>query len=101
MTIIDLYDVKLANAQSGGHWFEPGTLRFFRSRLPQVAYQGPGGTYFVSSEQFRGSNGARAPRAYTVRRFHPETGDVDTVGEFQAYKHRSTADRAARKLALG
>ena len=76
-------------------------MRFFRSRVAELAYQGPGGTYFVSSERFVASNGYTPGRAYSVRRFDPDTGSVDTVGAFQAYAHRSTADRRARKLARG
>ena len=67
-----------------------------RSRLPQGGYCGDKvNCYFVTSEQFD----YRSPRLYTVRVCNLETGDVDTIDEFQGYRSRSTADRRARWLA--
>jgi len=77
-----------------GHWFDPGTMRFFSSRVGQTGWEGPGGTYFVSSEQFDSTS----PRLYTVRR-QKSGGDIDTVGEFQGYTSRAAADARARHLA--
>lgn len=92
-------DIKAANERAGFFFFEPATLRFFRSRVHSDVYQGPGGVYFVTSEQFRASNGYTAPRLFTVRRFDPETGSADTEGEFQAYGTRGKAHRAAQGCA--
>jgi hypothetical protein len=91
--------IKAANKANGGHWFERSTLRFFNSRILAKVYQGPGGIYFVSSEQFVGSQGA-APRKFTVRQFDPKTGDVDTVGEFNELT-MSEAKAGAKALAKG
>ena len=74
-------------------WFSPDTLRFFRSRVGSKVYEGPGGVYFVTSEQ-----GPHGPRRWSVRRFLPDKGAVDTVGEFQAYQSLAGAYGAARKL---
>lgn len=95
---VDMFDIARHHL---GHWFDPSSMRFFRSRLAQGGYRTADGSrvFFVSSEQFEDSRGYRAPRLYTVRVMDWATGDVDTVGEFQAYGTRSTADRAARKLA--
>ena len=78
----------------GFHWFDPDTMRFFRTRLPRHGYRGPGGTYFVSSEQ-----GPLMPREYTVRRL-VGLGRIETVGEFCGYKARATATEAAKAHAL-
>ena len=84
----------------GRHWFDPDTLRFFRCRLPQTGYESPAGkVYFVTSEQNRGFGGPY-PRLYSVRVL-TGPGEIDTAGEFQAYRTRAAADRAARKLAKG
>jgi hypothetical protein len=112
MTPLDtMYDIKRANADAGQHWFEPGALRFFRSRIGDTVYPAPAQrvTYFVSSEQFVGSRGDAAPRKYSIRKvywggWYPDgrehvRGDVDTAGEFQAYDSGSTARRHAAAMA--
>lgn len=91
-----MYDIQLENKQRGLFWFEPDTLRFFSSRVSQEVYQGPGGIYFVTSEQNKGFGGTY-PRLYSVRCFSPDTKQIYTVGEFQAYKSRSGAHSAAKK----
>jgi hypothetical protein len=94
--------IQEANRDAGYDFFEADTMRFFASRLcPRTVEQGPGGVYFITSEQFRASNGYRATRRYTVRRFYPETRDIGSVGVFQAYATREAAHRAARRLAAG
>lgn len=89
--IIDEY-----NPGVGRHWFDASTKRFFRSRLPQSGYRGPGGTFFVSSEQFVGSDHIPARRRYTVRQL--KDGDIKTVGEFNVLS-RSGANALARRCA--
>ena len=81
----------------GAHWFDPETLRWFRCRLPQYGYRGPGGTFFVSSEK-----GPRytSPRLYTVRQL-VGPGEIEDVGGFQRYASRSGADKAAKRAAEG
>lgn len=100
MQTFTMYDIELANRQAGFHWFEPSSKRFFRSRYGQTVYHGPGGIYFVSSEQFEGSSGNRAERLFTVRRFESETGNVGTVGAFNVLK-RHRAHALAVKCAAG
>ena len=83
-----------ARLSGGGHWFDRSTMRFFRSMLSRSAYVGPGGVYFVSSEQF--DDGAR--RAYTVRAWRGS--DVATVGDFNVAS-RETALARAKAAAAG
>lgn len=103
MNYISTADIERANERAGFHFFEPATLRFFASRVAQTGYltADHARAYFVTSEQFRPFDGTPAARRYTVRVCDLTTGDVDTVGEFQQYACRSTADRAARTLAAG
>lgn len=88
-------DVRAANKARGHHFFEPGTLRFFRSRIGSELH---GGRYFITSEQFVGSSG-RGARLFTVREVKPD-GSCATVGEFQAYATRSQALGAIKRLLL-
>lgn len=95
---VDIDDIKSAAKVRGSHWFDKDTLRFFAGRVLPTLYKGPGGIFFVSSEQYRGTNGYSQPRKYTVRRFDPVEADVDTVGEFNVLS-RSQAVRLARQSA--
>lgn len=66
------------NKQHSGHWFDKDAIRFFNSRV-----HGQTNKYglFISSEQY--SDGT--PRMYTVRLFHPATGSVYSVSDFQQF----------------
>ena len=75
---MDINDVIRIARAHGSHWFDAAALRFFRGRVLPTVYEGPGGIFFVSSEQYSD----QTPRRYTVRKFKPEDGDVDTVGAF-------------------
>lgn len=92
-------DIKAANRAIGGHFFDRDTIRFFASRVLDTVYEGPGGVFFVTSEQFRGSTHTE-PRNYTVRKFDPETGSVDTMSGFNNLT-KGKAQRAARDAAAG
>jgi hypothetical protein len=74
--------IKAAVRRAGGHWFDPGTMEFFSSRLESGPFVGPGGVYFVSSERMTWPNRPDwdAPRRYTVRQFHPDKGAISTPG---------------------
>lgn len=97
MELLERYEIERINERHGGHWFEAGSMRFFNSRVAEVGYKATSGrrVYFVSSERFDAST----PRRYSVRVMDLETGDVSTVGVFQQYASRGTADRAARNAA--
>lgn len=87
--------IKAANRAAGQHFFDPDTMRFFRSRMLRGVI---GGRFFITSEQYVDSEGNADPRRYTVR-VVDDAGHVDTVGEFQAYATPAAARAAARKLA--
>ena len=90
MFFFNVSQIKAANKAAGLHWFEPSTLRFFKSRVLSTVY---GGRFFVSSEQ--GPNGVRA---YSVREAS-EDGEISTVGEFQGWATATQAKREAKRLA--
>jgi hypothetical protein len=88
-------DIERDAERAGSHFFDRSSKRFFRSRILPDAFHGNGGCYFVTSEQFEASNGHRAPRGYTVRKFKPEDGDVSSFGPFNALS-RAQALRFAK-----
>jgi hypothetical protein len=81
-----------------GHYFERGTMRFFRSRVLWQVFPGQTEVYFVTSERFVGSDGRGKPRYYTVRAYNPVTDDIRTVPPFNELT-RGKALRIARDLA--
>jgi hypothetical protein len=80
-----------------GHWFSVGAMRFFNSRWAQTATLIGTKAYFVSSDQFRDGIHSN-PRRYSVRVCDMATGDIKTVGEFQAYASGREADAAIKKI---
>lgn len=84
-----------ANRESGSHYFDADTMRFFGSRVLDTVY---GGRFFVTSE--RTGFDHNSPRAYTVREFMPD-GSIETVGEFNAYATSGAAKTAARLAGKG
>jgi hypothetical protein len=92
----------------GRHWFDADTMRYFHTRLPDHGWEGPGGTYFASSEQrepyayrdIRGELQPATPRRYSVRKL-AGPGKIDTIGEFHSYGTLAQADGAAKRFAAG
>jgi hypothetical protein len=92
--------IRAANKNAGFYYFEPSAMRFFDSKIEPRVYQGDGGIFFVTSEQFHGSDGRSAPRKWSVCKFNPETGDVDRHGPFNEMD-RTEAMRTAKRAARG
>ena len=93
---VPMSEIKAAAEAAGSFWFEPATMRFFASRVGSGGYRASSGAiYFVSSEQFRASNGYRAARRYTVRKLTPGKLSINDVGGFQEYATGREATRAA------
>ena len=92
--------IKQANVNAGCFFFEPSAMRFFRSRVCADVFEGPGGIYFVTSEQFEASDGWRAARRYTVHGFDPATGHIRGHDAFQKHATRRSALRAAKRASL-
>ena len=84
-------EIKAANKRAGYHWFEPASMRFFKSKVLPTVYRG---RYFISSEQ---APGPFARRVYTVREANPD-GSIDTVGKFQGYATAAAARKAINAL---
>lgn len=89
-------EIRAANERAGMHFFERAAMRFFASKVE--GSQVFGGRYFITSEQFRPSSGPAAPRRFTIREART-SGDVFTIGEFQAFYSAAEARAVARHLA--
>lgn len=91
-----LDEIKQANEQAHRHWFSKDTMRFFSSRIGARVYPDHScrRTLFVSSEQ-----PPHGPRHYSVRAAIWDTGHIETVGEFGAYRTGAQAHRAAQETA--
>jgi hypothetical protein len=92
--------IREADSRAGRHFFSPDTMRFFRSRVLPTVFQGPGGVYFITSEQFVGSDGVSKPRKYTVRNFTSDPVDIRTVSDFNQTSKKQ-AQTIAAVLAAG
>lgn len=83
-----------------GHFFDRDTMRFFKSRAHSRTYEGPGGHYFVTSEQQPAWGAGHQRRRYKVRGYDAAADRIKSAGEFLGYKTSGKAHRAASKLAL-
>jgi len=95
---ISIEQVKRAHEEIyHGYWFTDGAKRFFDSRWEETATLIGTKALFVSSDQFH--DGAHSePRKYSVRVCDLATGDINTVGEFQAYATAAQARAAIKKI---
>lgn len=84
-------EVRQANKRIGHHWFDPGAMRFFNTRVIPPLEKG---RYFVTSERFDSST----PRRFTVRVAMCD-GRVETVGDFMQYATVRDARKAIRMMA--
>ncbi len=99
-TYYTIEDIERRNKEVGQHFFDADTKRFFSSRISETVYQGPGGIFIVTSEQFQGTTHTE-PRKYTPRKFDWESGSFqhfDGEPEFNTCS-KSVAHRIARQAA--
>ncbi len=76
----------------GSHWWDKSALRYFGSRISSKVYQGKGGIYFVSSEQFDSTR----PRGHSCRQYDPATKQISTVRGFNCFTRAQAHHEAAR-----
>ena len=95
---MDMGELQQIVRDSGSHFFDADTMRFFRSRADDYVYPGPDGWYFITSEKhvaYTSSRTLNEPRKYTVRRMAiNETATAIRLDEFEAFQHFSTLTRA-------
>jgi len=86
-------EIRAAMEARGSNWWTKGAMKFFGTRVLPTVYQGPGGVYFVTSEQ-----PPHGDRGFTVRRFDVEAVNIDTIGGV-ANMTRGDAIAEAKRLA--
>ena len=101
VTTVPISVVRRDARESGSHFFDPETMRFFRSRLhlnaQRIEYGDVVAFVFVTSEQFVSPSSGAEPRRYTVRvrRAGDPTGCSNVlpedVGQFQRYARLADA----------
>jgi hypothetical protein len=86
-------EVRTAYAQHNpdGHWFDRDSMKFFSTKLPEVAYQTNAGTLFVTSEV-----NPSGVKAYSVRRYI--NGDIKTIGDFHSFPTAAAARAEIKRL---
>lgn len=89
--INSIEQLKRAVTDSGSHFFDADTMRFFNSRVSDMIVKHGNYIYFITSEK----NRYNYPRAYTIRRL-AHSGNIDSVGEFQEFESLSRAKTALK-----
>lgn len=94
MALFSIDAIKKTNDKAGLFFFSPSTMRWFKSRVSSNVFPTPHGAVFITSERNDGY-----PRLFTTRYIHENTGHIETIGEFQEFKSRSGALKAAERRA--
>ena len=81
-----------AERQPTGHWFDRGTMDFFKTVLPASAYETRNGAYFITRE-----TNPSGQKRFSIR-FMALNGSIDTVGEFHSYITAATARAEIKRL---
>ena len=95
--IRDTEELVFVAKRTGSHFFDPATMKGFRSILEPRIFETPEGIYFVTSEKFESVfSDHKEPRKWTIRLFNLD-GDIRTVkvdGDgFQKFNSRERAYR--------
>jgi hypothetical protein len=96
-------EVKSRAEKNSSHFFDADSMRFFSSRISELAFQQGGSSdasyktkdiYFITSEQDRFSNGSRG---YTVR-CCDKNGDIETITGFQMFNSVQEARKEIKQI---
>ena len=68
------YTLAMLRRRSGCHFFKKETINFFSTVFESGIFQGPGGVFFVTSEQYF----ENYPKVYKVREYNPVTNRIMT-----------------------
>lgn len=77
-----LADLRAANAANGFHFFERGTMKFWKSRIESTLIRG---RFFITSEDTWGFGSAPVRRIYAVRHANDDA-TITTVRRFMRNK---------------
>lgn len=75
-----------------GTWFSPGNIKFFKTKLPKVAYATDAGLLFITSEV-----NPSGEKRYSIRQ-QKVSAEIKTVGPFHFYPTRQAAIAEIKRL---
>ncbi len=91
-------EVKRRAEKGAPHFFDADTMRFFSSRISELAWKIDENIYFITSEADKGPYKHQGSvRAYTVRKCDIN-GDIDTVGKFQEHETLNDARKEIKAI---
>ena len=91
MLFTTMQALQRANEVAGQHWFSQSAMRFFRTEIESdIMTMRDGRQFFVTSEQFVGSDGVADERRYSIRWVGAD-GQVGTFGKFMEYDSKAHA----------
>lgn len=71
MQKLTMSDVRTWNKRAGHHFFDPKTMKFFKSRVVSSLLKG---NYFITSEKY-----PHNPTHYTLRQYNPKNHTIATI----------------------
>jgi hypothetical protein len=86
-------EMKAIQKEKNLHWFSESSMNFFNTVIetqPNIV------NIFITSDRMN----HLSPKGYSLRWFNHETGNVETLGEFQLYETMDQARAARRKYTL-
>lgn len=86
-----LAEAKAKYNETGGHFFDRDTMRFFSSRIESALYKNR--CFITSEKNFDGTE-----RYYTVRRFSEDFQRISTIGDFNRIRSIATAREIAKEV---
>lgn len=92
-TYTTIFEIIKANEEAGNYFFEPSSMRFFKSKVyPEIIH----GNVFITSEKHE-SRTTKGPRLFTVR-VALSDGSIEELSQFQAFASKRQAINYAHKL---
>jgi len=100
-------EVKTRASKKGSHFFDADSMRFFSSRVSELAWQQGGSDdaeykvkdiYFITSEADKSYiKHSGSVRAFTIRKCDKD-GDIETVSEFQEFETLAQARKGIKAI---
>lgn len=91
-------EVKTRSEKNAKHFFDADTMRFFSSRVLELAWKKADEIYFITSEADNGRIKHQGSiRAFTVRKSNAN-GSIDTIGDFQEHATKRDAQKAIKEI---
>lgn len=93
-----LEQIKADSLAKGAKFFTPESKAAYKTRYSKRTAAGPGGVFFVTSEEIPTASGV-PERRFAVRSFNPVSGEVTLISALGQYATDYAAHVAAKSLA--